>query len=137
MTFIRYLSIQLIAYGIDMGVFMGTIYTGLFGVIAANVLGKIAAGVFAFLMHQNFTFRIKKNMRDRKQIIRYFFLLGINIPMSSAFLAALLLVTGVPIIAKLLSDTICVFLSFWLSKKWVFKSNRLCTPHHIEHDDSL
>lgn len=122
MTFVRYVAIQLIAYGIDMGVFLAAFYSGILGALMSNVAGKIAAGTFAFLSHQRFTFRVADHQRDGKQAVRYFFLLGINVPISSAFLSALLLLIDWPAAAKFLSDVICVLLSFWLSKKWVFPS---------------
>jgi putative flippase GtrA len=118
--FVRYVAIQLIAYGIDMGVFLVVLYSGISGALMANVIGKIAAGIFAFLSHQRFTFRVADDGRDLKQAVRYSFLLGLNVPISSAILSVMLLLINLPAAAKFISDVICVWLSFWLSKKWVF-----------------
>lgn len=126
MKFIRYVVIQLIAYGIDMGVFLVALYLGSLGTLTSNVLGKIAAGALAFLLHQRFTFRVANGSRDGKQAIRYFLLLGLNVPISSAALSVVLLLIDSPVIAKFISDIIGVFLSFWISNKWVF-------PLHVRH----
>jgi putative flippase GtrA len=120
MTIVRYLFVQVVAYAIDMGVFLAALYLGHAGALVANVLGKIAAGLFAYVTHQAFTFRVPEEGRGAHQAARYFLLLGINIPLSSGVLALLLLVIDQAAIAKFVSDVICVGLTFWISKKWVF-----------------
>ena len=120
MTFIRYIVIQLLAYAIDMGMFLVFFYLGFLGPVVANVLSKIAAGCFAFLAHRKFTFRLENNAHDRNQAIRYFLLLALNVPISAAVLGLLLLIVEHPVMAKILSDVIIVVFNFWLSKTWVF-----------------
>ncbi len=120
MSFIRYIAIQLFAYCIDIGGFLALIYLGVFGPIISNIPGKIAAGFFAFIAHRSFTFRLDKNNHNRKQMYRYFLLLGLNVPVSSVMLALVLLIIDNSIFAKLLSDAFIVIFSFWLSKSWVF-----------------
>lgn len=120
MMFARYIFIQILAYVIDMGVFLTLIYLGLSGPIISNVLGKIAAGTFAFLAHRNFTFCLDKDKRNGKQPIRYILLLGLNVPVSTAALGLILFMIDSPVIAKLSSDVVVVLLTFWLSKTWVF-----------------
>jgi len=122
-TFVRYLTIQVLAYLLDMGLFGAALYLGLWGPIPSNVLGKIVAGIFAFLAHQRFTFRISKSKRDGKQAVRYFLLLGLNVPLSSLVLSLLLLIIDLPVAAKFLSDVVCVIFNFILSKKWIFPEN--------------
>lgn len=124
MTFIRYVAVQVVAYGIDMGVFWTLLNFGFAGPIFSNVFGKIAAGIVAFFLHQSFTFQLAKRQRDVRQKFRYFLLLGINIPLSAAVLGSVLLVMDIPVIAKFGSDVICVLFSFCLSKVWVFSSGR-------------
>lgn len=120
MTFIRYLIIQIIAYGIDMGVFLAFVYLGYLGPIASNAIGKVAAGIFAFLSHRSFTFRLEKDMHSGKQKYRYFLLLGLNVPISSIVLAIVLMVIDYPVFAKIISDVVIVVFSYWMSKTWVF-----------------
>lgn len=131
MTFVRYVTIQIIAYGIDMGVFLIVLNTTPSGALLANLAGKISAGIFAFLVHQSFTFRISKADRHSRQAVRYFILLGINIPLSSLVLGAILYIISFPVIAKILSDVICVIITFLISKTWVFslrQNNSTYTP---------
>lgn len=128
MTFVRYTAIQLVAYGLDMGLFLGALQLGLTGPIWANVLGKVGAGVFAFLAHRSFTFRLREQERDDRQAIRYFLLLGLNVPLSSALLGGLLIFVSWPVVAKFLADVICVGATYVLSKKYVFAIVRQETP---------
>lgn len=122
MTFVRYVAIQIFAYGIDMGVYLASLYLGFLGPIISNVLGKISAGIFAFIVHRSFTFRLDKKKHNSKQMYRYIFLLGLNIPVSSVVLGLVLLIINNPVVAKFLSDVLIVLFSFWLSNKWVFVS---------------
>ena len=120
MTFVRYVSIQLLAYGIDMGVFLLILQTGLAAPIWANVLAKLAAGLFAFILHRYFTFRAVESGALKHQVVRYFVLLALNIPVASAILVLLLLWIGEPVVAKFIADIICVALTYVVSKRFVF-----------------
>lgn len=120
MTFVRYIAIQLLAYGIDMGLFLIVLKSGLSGPIMANVLAKLAAGIFAFIVHRNFTFRVAESSAIRHQAIRYFVLLALNIPAASAILALLLVWIAEPVAAKFVADIICVALTYALSKHFIF-----------------
>lgn len=126
-TFVRYVVIQLLAYGIDMGLFLMVLKSELFGPIMANVLAKIAAGIFAFIVHRNFTFRVRISSEISKQAVRYFLLLALNIPIASAVLALLFVWISAPIVAKFLSDIICVALTYGLSKYFIFTEKQI-TP---------
>jgi putative flippase GtrA len=147
-TFVRYVIIQLLAYGIDMGFFLSVLKSGLSGPIAANVIAKLAAGVFAFAVHRTFTFRVEDNSATKHQAIRYFLLLALNVPIASAVFAIILILiaepaviklisdiasvafsygmdkyfvsTGQPVVAKFIADIVCVVLSYGLSKHFVF-----------------
>jgi len=118
--FMRYASIQLLAYGIDLGFFLIVLQVGLSELILANVIGKFFAGLFAFIAHRRFTFRVDEATAIKQQIVRYFSLLAFNIPIASAILALLFLWISEPVIAKFIADVICVTLTYWLSKHFIF-----------------
>jgi putative flippase GtrA len=120
MTFIRYSSIQLLAYGIDMGLFLIVMQSGLSGPILANVMAKLAAGIFAFIAHRSYTFRVSDSPAVRQQAVRYFSLLALNIPVASAILALLLAWVAAPVADKFIADVVCVALSYLLSKHFIF-----------------
>ena len=120
MIFVRYILIQVFAYIIDMGGFLALVYLDFLGPIISNVFGKVAAGIFAFIVHRRFTFRLERKEHNRKQMYRYFFLLSVNVPVSSGVLWVVLVFINNPVVAKLLSDILVVLFSFWLSKIWVF-----------------
>ncbi|MDR1074895.1 MAG: GtrA family protein [Xanthomonadaceae bacterium] len=124
MSFIRYLLVQVAAYAIDMGGFLLLFGHLSVGPIYANVMGKVAAGLFAFLAHRSFTFRVERNDREHRQAVKYFVLLGINMPLSSVLLALLMLVIPYPAVAKFISDVMLVLLNFWLSGQFVFRRSR-------------
>lgn len=123
MTFLRYLAIQVLAYGIDMGVFLFVLHFGLLGPIFANIVAKLLAGCFAFAAHRSFTFGVNDGSLIGRQSVRYFLLLAINIPIASAILALVLQWVPAPAVAKFLSDVVCVVISYALSKHFVFNTN--------------
>jgi putative flippase GtrA len=118
--FIRYVAVQVIAYGLDMGGFLFCQkYLGIEPIVA-NVVGKIASGIFAFFVHRTFTFRLAPGEKKATQALRYFLLLALNVPLSSAVLSGVIRVVSPPALAKFISDVLCVFLTYWLTKKFVF-----------------
>lgn len=124
MTFIRYVLIQLLGYVIDMGGYVLCLVLGMSSPVLANVLAKSASGLFTFIAHRHFTFKSGSATDRAHQAVKYFSLLGLNVPFASSLLAALLLWISNPLIAKFLSDVLSVGLSFWLSKRFVFVSRQ-------------
>lgn len=120
MTFVRYITIQVLAYGIDLGAFLIVLNIVVVAPVLANVIAKVAAGLFAFVAHRHFTFRATDGVSARVQAVSYFVLLTLNIPVASALLALLLMFITEPIVAKFISDVICVGLTYFLSKYFIF-----------------
>ena len=98
-----------------MSAFVLLIKLSLSGILFANVGAKLAAGIFAFAMHRKFTFK-----SDQSGSIKYFILLAINIPISSAVLSLIFAWKLKPELAKIISDLICLFLTYIMTKKLVF-----------------
>jgi putative flippase GtrA len=123
----RYLGVQVVAYGIDMGVFL--LLTALLstGPLWANVAAKIAAGAFAFVAHRRVTFRTHGQTGSMTELLKYSLLLAANVPASSGLLWLLLPVLQPPALAKLVADVGCVALTFLLSRYVVFR--RADKPH--------
>ena len=120
MMFIRYIIIQLLAYALDMGGFVLILKIGIFEPLIANVGGKVVAGSFAFIAHRNLTFRSNETADKNRQAIRYFVMLALYVPFSTAILSFFLMWIKEPEIAKLLSDGICVVISYLISRKFIF-----------------
>lgn len=120
MTFVRYVFIQVLAYSIDMGAFLIVLSVGVVGPILANVISKFAAGLFAFVAHRRFTFRATNGESVKEQAVKYFVLLTLNIPLASAILALLLMWLPGAVLAKLIADMICIGLTYFLSKYFIF-----------------
>ena len=120
MTFVRYVGVQVVAYAIDLGVFVVLFHGGIAGPIAANVAAKVAAGAFAFFAHRAFTFRIAGTERVRSEAVKYALLLALNVPLASALLALLMTAIPVATFAKIAADVVCVGLTFLLTRHGVF-----------------
>jgi len=119
-TFFRYLAVQLIAYAVDLGVFVLLFETGLASPIPANVAAKIAAGTLAFAAHRHYTFRAGSSQRVGREAMKYGTLLALNVPVASGLLAALMQVIAHPTAAKIIADVACVLATFLLTRHGVF-----------------
>lgn len=122
MKFVRYVAVQVLAYGLDMGGFLLLFDFFGTGPIIANFFGKIVAGVFAFFVHRSFTFGVTHEGRKTQQASMYFLLLALNVPISSAALSVVLLAISPAVFAKFIADVICVVATYWISKKYVFSA---------------
>ena len=133
MRFARYLFVQVVAYGIDMGGFVLLHNYLQSSPQVANVIGKIMAGIFAFLAHRAFTFgATKQNTSSASQAFRYGLLLALNLPLSALALTLTLKVMPWAVPAKFVADVICVFLTYWLSKRFVFLKESEGAPSAID-----
>lgn len=122
-SFFRYLLVQITAYGLDMGGFLLTLKLLGDWPLLANVFGKTIAGIFAFLAHRSFTFSAAPQTQACQQMVKYFLLLALNLPISSAVLSIMMLLVNPEVLAKFLADVICVLLTYWVSKKYIFSSS--------------
>lgn len=120
MIFFRYVAIQLLAYVLDIGTFLLIVIMGFLDPIAANVIGKVAAGTFAFMAHRNFTFHSYQAENGNRQAVRYFVILALNVPFSSGVLSLFLTWIEELAVAKVFSDGVCVLISYFISKKYIF-----------------
>jgi putative flippase GtrA len=120
MMLARYMVVQVVAYGLDLGIFYVLYRSGAAEPVVANLAGKVLSALFSFLAHRSFTFRIQGAKRGIGQAVRYFSLLALSAPISSAVLAGVLLLVSNVMAAKILSDVLCALLNFLLSKHLVF-----------------
>jgi len=122
--FARYIAVQLGAYGLDIGVYLGALLLFGSGALVANATGKISAGIFAFYTHRSFTFSAASEAEHGRQASLYFLVLSLNLPMSSAALWAMLSIFPSPVLAKVVADIVCVFITYWLVRRYVFSVDR-------------
>ena len=121
LQFIKYNIVQCVAYSIELGLFALLTYGFRVSDVGANVVAKVIAGGVAFVVHRHFTFRTDSPAGRAGSFVKYFVLLGVNVPLSSAGLVVLL--HWIPALAaKICSDVAWVGLSFFLSRKVVFIS---------------
>jgi putative flippase GtrA len=109
------------AYALDMGAFLLLIAFFEGHPVLANIAGKAIAGVFAFFVHRHFTFQ-STHGSGKAQAVRYFSLLAINIPVASTLFSVDLYFVDSPGPVKLICDVLCVALTYWISKLFVFHS---------------
>lgn len=118
----RYGLIGLLTYAVDMGSFLALLGSGLAdGPVVANLGAKAVAGVFSFAMHRRVTFKLRDREGLAAQALRYFGLLLINAPLSSAILWMLLAVLPSPSAAKIAADVIVIGASYLLARHVVFR----------------
>lgn len=119
--FARYLLVGGLAYGADIGIFL--LLFNFFGIdlLLANLMSKVLAGIFSFVAHRAFTFAVIEDKGRAQQAMRYFTLLALNIPLSTLILSAMLRITSVEVVAKILSDVLLVLMSYAQSKFIAFK----------------
>ena len=118
MKFVRYIAVQVATYAVDMGLFL-LLFT-LAGPMIANVVAKIAAGAFAYLLHRRFTFAVPPDDGHVRPAVLYVALWSLNVPLSTALLAALLFLEAPTVAAKVVADLTCVGLNYWISKTYIF-----------------
>ena len=118
MQFIKYLTVQLVAYTADFSVFnilhLGQEIEPAF----ANPAAKLAGVLLAFTLHRYFTFKAKGP--PFLQFIRYSALLPANILFSTGVLSLGLWLGFGAITAKIGSDCISLPLFFILNKIFTF-----------------
>jgi putative flippase GtrA len=124
LKFAKYLTVQVLAYTLDLGMFLLLTRWAGAGPIVANVFSKSVAGAFAFFVHRHVTFDTAREHRDVGQAARYVSLLILNIPLAATILKLVLFLVHRDLIAKVVSDVIGVFLTYWISKAWVFSPPR-------------
>nr|BFE95834.1 hypothetical protein GCM10020185_63700 [Pseudomonas brassicacearum subsp. brassicacearum] len=90
--------------------------------VLANIAGKGVAGVFAFFFCIGTSRSSRPGGSSKVQAVRYFSLLAINIPLASALFSVGLYFVNSPAPVKFVSDVVCVALTYWISKLFVFHS---------------
>ena len=120
MRFVRYILVQVATYALDMGVFLLLFAMAGWGAVASNVVAKILAGAFAFLAHRCVTFEVAVQGQVARQAALYTALWVLNVPLATGMLALLLMLGSPALIAKVISDLVCVGLNYWLSGAYVF-----------------
>ncbi|HEY0661756.1 MAG TPA: GtrA family protein [Lysobacter sp.] len=123
-VFSRYVLVQVIAYGVDMGTFL--LATMAFGwlPLPSNVLAKVLAGAFAFVAHRRITFGVHGKGGGRTQLLKYALLLALNVPISSGVLSLLLPFFRYEAFAKFVADVLCIVITFFLSRRLIFVAPR-------------
>lgn len=117
---LRYILIQLLAYGIEFGVFWLVLRGGGAPVAAANVAGKVAAGLFAFLAHRAWTFPGPQRRGPLAQAALYAGSLALNAGLATLLLLGLLRLDLAEAPAKLLADLGMIALTFLVSRQLIF-----------------
>lgn len=111
---------QVLAYGLDLGIFTGLVAVS-FAPVAANVAGKIVAFIFAFVFHHYFSFRGHDNRDFASMAIRYGGILLLNAAATSVVLHLLIEMAHAPEIpAKVFADISFFAVSFLLLRAFVF-----------------
>ena len=126
MRFVRYVTVQSITYGLDLGLFLVMFMLVGWGAVIANVFSKVCGGVFGYLAHRHFTFETARHGQLGRQALLYAGLWVLNVPLANGLLATFLLFDIPAIVAKIVSDVFCVGINYWLSRTYIFTGHRRC-----------
>jgi putative flippase GtrA len=116
----KYSVIQVIAYLMDYVIFIVLTYFFSAPSLPSNVVGKIISGIFSYFAHRHFTFSQEEKSNVWAEAVRYFSVLGLNVPLSSGLLAVISQFLPL-LVAKFIADVLCVALSFKLTQSVVFR----------------
>ena len=120
MSFVRYVAVQVLAYAMDLGLFLLLFGLAGAGPMAANVVAKVGGGLFAYLSHRHFTFGVSEQGGQVRPALLYMALWTLTVPLSTALLGVLVLLDALALVAKVVADVMCVGLNYWISKKYIF-----------------
>jgi len=120
MSLVRYVGVQVFAYGVDLGLFLLLLGLAGAGPVTANVVAKVGGGLFAYLSHRHFTFGVSEHRGQVRQALLYLILWALNVPLSTALLGLLVLLDAPAVVAKVVADVMCVGLNYWISKNHIF-----------------
>lgn len=88
--------------------------------LIANFCGKIIGAFIGFFGHRYFTFQVIDKKLLLKHSLKYIIITLVYAPFSSLVLNGVFSLISNRIIAKIISDTICIVISFLLSKFAIF-----------------
>ena len=93
-----------------------------------NMMSKSCAALFGYFLHQKYTFNSQNSWYNLQQIVKYILYLVFMIVISTLLLQVFELVVldfrGFPLVTlgvKVGVESICVIISFLISKIWVYK----------------
>ena len=121
-AFFKYVAIQIFAYFVEFSVFILLLLVSL-SLLEANVIAKIMAAAVAFTFHRVFTFSSTGETKVISQLGKYSTALLLNIPTSSAILFFLSQHIPSNFLSKMIADALCLILSFYISKYFVFQGS--------------
>lgn len=126
--FIKFNFVGLMNTIIDFVVFSLLLLLGI-GSVGAQIISYIAGSINSYVMNRNITFASNSHERESKKVeLRRFIRFGmLNLTMLVISLLSLLLLVNIvglhPLIAKLMVTGMTVTVSFYVSRKWVFREN--------------
>lgn len=118
LTFGKYVGVQLVNYGIDLGLFL--LFLDILGwpIWLAAFLSRTLSGIFTFISHKFFTFGARGTSLKREAIL-YFSLLFGYAPVAAALVTYISQYLS-PVPAKLVADVISVVITYNLTRRLVF-----------------
>ena len=122
-----FIAVGLLLLAIDTSIFFILSFSHL-STININLLSKSGAAIFGYFLHRKYTFRSENEWQNLGQIIRYLTYLILMIAISTALIAlSEIPIEGfrerplVTLVVKVFVESICVVISFIISKVWVYR----------------
>ena len=118
----RYFMVQLGVYLVEFIFFsIGVKFVAGHGqILLVNGMVKALSLALAFSLHKYWTFVNRGNDVLFDEIGKYLALFGVHLITASALAGIILLLGAHPEVAKIGSDTICVLITYYLTKTYIF-----------------
>lgn len=118
----KYLLVQIAVYLFEFAIFaLGLAYLSSDSdIVLLNAAAKCVALLVAFFMHKYWTFEKGGSGAVFDELGRYLLLFAFNLALSSGLTWIFLVVDFWPQAAKILADTICVIVTYYLTKNYIF-----------------
>ncbi|OJV64006.1 MAG: hypothetical protein BGO41_07065 [Clostridiales bacterium 38-18] len=103
---------------VDIGLF--AVLTHLVGVIplVATVLARLISGGFNFKVNQSLVFESKG--KGAQELRKYTLLFFTQMMVSASLVQLITMLTGTPVIAKILVDSMLFIMSYWIQRRFIF-----------------
>jgi putative flippase GtrA len=116
---LRYAAVMGVGYAVDLGVYFALFAGFAVPPLWANAAAKLVSSVVSFFAHRQFTFAATDSSACA-QAAKYFSLVALNVPLSSAVLAGVLWLWPNPYWGKIAADVLMVCITFVQTKFLVF-----------------
>ncbi|TBO34534.1 GtrA family protein [Aquabacterium lacunae] len=117
----RYFCVMLMGYAVDLLGFLFLFKVLGIDAVPSSAISKALSSICSYFAHAIFTFRGKPGAISHASAAKYFFVVAINVPLSSLMLYFIDLVIASGVVSKISSDILMLLVTYVQTKFMVFK----------------